>query len=242
LLSETDLKGWLHRSELTQLDKLLLILAEAKKPSKVREIVARAKTVGLKITSRWNPSSTLSRSKGLAINTPTGWEITEAGKSHLRTLGVTSISPAAAQVAVDLRAHLPKMSDGDTRAFVEEAIKCYELALYRSAAVMSWLAAVHVLYRHVVHSYLTPFNAEASRVDNKWKAAKTIDDLGRMKEYDFLDRIAGISMIGKSVKDELHARLKFRNGCGHPNSMKVGQNAVAAHIEALMQNVFDKFQ
>lgn len=242
MLNETELKSWLHRSELSQRDKLLLVLAAADRPCQVREIIDRAKSVGLKITSRWNPSSTLARSKGLAINTPIGWEITEAGKLHLRNLGVTKISPAAAQVAVDLRTHLPKIGDGDTRAFVEDAIKCYELELHRAAAVMSWLAAVHVLYRHVIRTHLAAFNAEAVRVDGKWKAAKTIDDLGRMKEYEFLERIAAISVIGKNVKDELQARLKFRNACGHPNSMKIGPNAVANHIELLMLNVFDVFK
>uniref|UniRef100_UPI001C09C1CE hypothetical protein n=1 Tax=Acinetobacter baumannii TaxID=470 RepID=UPI001C09C1CE len=63
----------------------------------------------------------------------------------------------------------------------------------------------------------------------------------RMKEAEFLDRIAAIGMIGKNVKAQLLAGLNLRNGCGHPNSLKVGANAVAAHIEMLLLNVFDKF-
>jgi hypothetical protein len=189
----------------------------------------------------WNLSASLGRSKGQAIRTPEGWEITEAGKQHLRNLGVTKISPAAVQVATDLRAELPKISNDDTRLFVEEAIKCYEAELYRSAIVMSWLAAVDVLHRFVHQKYLAEFNAEAKRVDSRWKYAKTTDDLGRMAEADFLDRIAGISVVGKNVKKELKDCLDRRNGCGHPNSLKVGANTAAHHIEILLLNIFKAF-
>ncbi|MCJ2105912.1 hypothetical protein MKK70_11100 [Methylobacterium sp. E-041] len=133
------------------------------------------------------------------------------------------------------------IKDDTTRAFVAEAIQCHESGLYRSAIVMSWLAAVSVLHNEVMANYLAAFNAEAKRVDGKWKAAATTDDLGRMKEVDFLDRIVAIGIIGKNVKAQLASGLTLRNGCGHPNSLKVGANVVAAHIEMLLMNVFDKF-
>lgn len=62
-----------------------------------------------------------------------------------------------------------------------------------------------------------------------------------MKEYNFLQILCAISVFGKSVKDELEACLKIRNGCGHPNSLKVGESRVASHIESLMLNVFSKY-
>jgi hypothetical protein len=60
-------------------------------------------------------------------------------------------------------------------------------------------------------------------------------------ERDFLDRIAALSIIGKNVKQELEKCLERRNGCGHPNSRRLGQNTVAHHIEVLLLNVFEKF-
>jgi hypothetical protein len=105
LLTEDDLKQWLHK-ELRQLDKLLLILATFDVPVKVAGIRERAAEAGLKMGKSWNPSATMSRSKGLAINVPDGWEITDSGRNHLRNLGISSLSPAAVQVAFDLRAHL----------------------------------------------------------------------------------------------------------------------------------------
>src|SRR5262249_4748656 len=106
---------------------------------------------------------------------------------------------------------------------------------------MSWLAAVHVLKREVHRNHLAPFNAEAVRVDNRWKPAKTLDDIGLMKEADFLDRIVAISLIGKNVKDELQQCLKRRNGCGHPSSLKIGEAMVTSHIEVLLLNILQPF-
>jgi hypothetical protein len=92
---------------------------------------------------------------------------------------------------------------------------------------MSWLAAMHVLKSEVIEHHLLEFNTEAQSVDSKWRPAKTTDGLGLMKEHDFLDRVASISMVGRNVKDELQKCLRLRNSCGHPNSLKLGANAVA---------------
>ena len=240
MLTPDDLKNWLHR-DLKQSDKILLVLATFDMPCQVKDIKKRASDAGLKVVAKWNVSKILGRTSGLAISTPTGWELTDTGKHYLRKLGVSTISPAAGQVAIDLRKILETITDDDTHAFAEEAIRCYELECYRSAIVMSWLAAIDVLKKEVHANHLAAFNAEAARVNAKWKTAKTTDDIGEMKEFEFLDRIARISVIGKNVKDELHKCLKTRNGCGHPNSLKIGQNAVANHLEVLLLNVFQKF-
>lgn len=240
MLETDELKLWLHK-ELGRLDKLLLILSSFDDAVQLTDIRERAKVAGFRIPPKWNESQILGASKGKAVRAPEGWELTDAGKIHLRSLGVSKVSPAAMQVAVDLRAHLDKITDAETSDFVEEAIKCHEAELYRSAIVMSWLGAMDILHKHVHVNHLATFNAEAKRVNSRWKTAKTPDDLGRMGESDFLDRIAAISVIGKNPKEELQKALGLRNGCGHPNSLKVGVNKSAAHIETLLQNVFEKF-
>jgi len=127
-------------------------------------------------------------------------------------------------------------------AIVEEAINCFEYRLYRVAVVSSWIAAVQVLQQPVYAHHLAAFNIEALRVDAKWKPAKTTDDFGRMKESEFLDRLVALSVIGKDIKRELVDCLDRRNGCGHPNSMKLGSNTVAHHLEILLLNIFKVFQ
>lgn len=239
MLTSVELKQWLHK-DLSRLDKVLLVLATQHEPVAVGKIHELADGAGFRAMRKWNVSATLRASKGKAIRT-SGWELTDAGRMHVRSLGVASISPAAMQVAVDLRNYLTKIIDPQTRDFVEEAIKCHEAELYRSAIVMSWLGAVDVLQKHVHQRRLAEFNAEAARVNNKWRTAVSQDDIGKMGEGDFLDRIEALSIIGKNVKAQLKACLDLRNGCGHPNSLKVSVNKSAAHIETLLQNVFEKF-
>ena len=207
----------------------------------MRDIRARAKEAGFRVPKTWNPSDVLRRSKGLAIRPPEGWEITDAGKQRLENLGVVKAGPKAIRVAADLRGELSNVADPAIRSFVEEAIGCYEAEFYRSAIVMSWVAAVAVLHNHVHAERLAEFNAEARRMDAKWRDAKTTDDLGRMKEADLLDRIHALSIIGKDVKKELKNCLDLRNSCGHPNSLRIGANTAARHVEMLLLNVFRKF-
>ncbi|MBC7752575.1 MAG: hypothetical protein H7Z73_12850 [Candidatus Saccharibacteria bacterium] len=154
--------------------------------------------------------------------------------------GVTSNSVSKA-VTSDLRNHLIEIPNLTTRIFVEEAVKCLEFKLYRSAIITSWVGAISTLYDEIVKSHLSTFNNEATKRHSKWQSAKTADDLARMKEYDFLQILVAISVIGKNVKDELESCLKLRNGCGHPNSLVVGELKTSAHIETLIQNIFSKF-
>ena len=106
--------------------------------------------------------------------------MSEKGHARLEELGVSKLPAAAAKIAQDLRKHMANIKDDTTRAFVEEAIRCHEVALYRSAIVMSWVAAVAVLQQEVVAKHLAPLNAEAARIDKKWKPATTTDDIGKM--------------------------------------------------------------
>ena len=127
----------------------------------------------------------LGRSKGLAINTQKGWEITNAGKEHLGNLGVTKISAAAIQVVADLREEPLRIRDKNTHSYLEEAVCCYEAGFHRSAIVMSWVGAVAVLHKYVYENHLTEFKREAKRVDSKRKVVNTIDDFVKIKEADF---------------------------------------------------------
>lgn len=239
-LNDAQLKLWLQKDGLQRLDKILLVLSSMTTPSTVSAIKSKSRSVGCNI-DKWNVSDILARGKGSTLKISDGHELAEKGKARLKDLGLETISAAAVQVASDLRKHLSNIKDKDTRAFVEEAIMCYEARLFRSAIVMSWLAAVDILKKEVVANHLSAFNAEAKRLNAKWKDATNADEIGAMNEGDFLNRLTAISVIGKNRKQRLEQALTLRNGCGHPNSLKVGQNEVAAHVEALLQNVFEVF-
>lgn len=237
-----SLKNLLHQSGFSKTDKLLLCISfDVKTPKSVAEIKEIAKQGGFRQMDKWNVSSLLSRSAGLAIRTDNGWELTNVGKERVIQLAGAAITDFSPKVASRLRSHLSSISNHDTAAFLEEAIRCYETKLYRSAVVLSWVGAMSVLYDYVLLHKSAAFNAEAVKRNPKWKVVTISDDFANMKEYDFLQVIQSISVIGKSVKDELEGCLKFRNGCGHPNSLKIGESRVSGHIESLLLNVFSKF-
>lgn len=241
MLDRSALKECLSRTDLTRSDKVLLILAvDSNSPKQVAQIRGIANETGLPKAKRWNLSDILAHSGGLAVRVKEGWELSGTGKHRVSGLLGSSSTPAS-KAATALRETLASIKDTGTRAFLLEAIECFEHDLYRAAVVLSWVGALSLLYSEVVRSHLPAFNAEATKRDPKWRLAKNEDGLARMKEHDFLDIIEALSVIGKSVKDELQACLKLRNGCGHPNSLKIAESRVASHIEVLLLNVFKRF-
>lgn len=248
MLPREALKDLLSQKALSNTEKILICLAvEADKggPKAVKEIRELAVTSGLRAAKKWNVSAILAKAKELAVRAEGGWELTAKGSQFVAKVAGPLMNSPIPKVASSLRAHLVKIANVDSQAFVEEAIACFEAHQYRGAVVLSWVGAVSVIFDHVVKCHLAAFNAEAiSRTatsKHPWHPAKTADDLARMKESEFLVVVEKISIIGKSVKKQLENCLDLRNGCGHPNSLKLADHVVSSHIELLMLNVFSKF-
>lgn len=242
MLAAESLKDLVNQPDYSRKEKLLICMSTgAASPKAAGEIRALAVDAGCTEAKRWNVSDILARAKGLAIRTRDGWELTGPGRQRVGELVGSYVGTVAPRVAPGLRHHMTAVVEAETKAFLDEAVKAFEAGLYRAAVVLSWVGAVAVLQDHVVNHRLADFNAEASRRDSKWKRAKTRDDLSRLKESEFLHILEGLSVVGKSVKQELEGCLRLRNGCGHPNSLKIGEAKVAAHLETLIQNVFSQF-
>jgi len=243
LLNIQQLKDLLQDPDISNRDKILLILAvEIEKPKKITEIKEIAKVSGFRTIDKLNVSDYLIKSKGMAICTTYGWELTTSGKKYLvKERKIDTAAKIITQTATSLRTYISSITDPDTTNFLNEAVSCFENKSYRAAVVLSWVGAMSLLQNYVIDKYLAPFNTEASRRDSRWKPAKTTDDLSRMKESEFLNIIAYLSIIGPNMKQELDKCLNLRNSCGHPNSLVIAENTVAAHIEILILNVFTKF-
>lgn len=242
MLAKEQLKNLLNKKGFSNTDKLLLCLStDNSSPKQVKEIKEIAKASGLRESAKWNISSLLSRSNGKAILAGGGWELTTDGRDYVGDLVGPLVSTPVINVASSLRIHLSKIHNSEVKSFIEEGIECFERGLYRSAVVLTWAGAISLLQHLVIDAHLPSFNTEALRRDTKWRTAKTTDDLGRMKEHDFLQICESLSIIGKNVKQELEKQLKLRNACGHPNSLVISENVTAAHVEILMLNVFAKY-
>lgn len=241
MLDDKNLKAALHTAGITSTDKLLIVLfAGGDKPQAVKDVRSKAVAHGVRGAKDWNISQLLGASKGRAILVTGGWELTEAGVQHLAALGIAGES-IVTQQATTLRKLLPKIVSEKNRDFISEAVSCYERKNLRAAAVLSWIGAVSILYDHVMQHAHAKFSNEWVKRNPKNKPITTVDDLSDIKEDAFLDVLHAISVIGKSIKDELKGCLKFRNGCGHPNTLVVGEARVAAHLETLINNVYVKF-
>jgi hypothetical protein len=237
------LKEVLAAREFTRIHKILFCLAadDADGAQSVGQIRTRAASLGLRAAAGWNISDMLRSVTELAIRTAEGWELTSSGQALVRQLAGVPARSAIQPHADALRALLPKIGSANTVAFVEEAIGCAESKHYRAAVVLAWVGAVAVLYDHVVRFKLAEFNSEALRRNGKWKEARTVDDLARLPEYDFLQIAEAIGVFGKNTKQELEGALKLRNACGHPSSLRIGETRAAAHVETLVLNVYAVF-
>ncbi len=242
-LSEEDAKRLVHFDKRSRLEQLLILLATTETAVSVREITEVASRCGVRTVSKWNVSDILRKSNGLAILTESGWEITPRGEQQIAAIARVGLQHLAVKKTIaDVRQHVGRISSRDAREFIEEAISCFEGGQFRAAVVFSWVGAVSVMYAYVTAHLLQTFNAEARRRDSRWKDARNADELGRMKEHDFLDVVEAIGAIGKNVKQTLQNQcLSMRNACGHPNSLKISENNVAAHLDTLVLNVYSKF-
>lgn len=247
LIHKEQLTACLHKKRLGQLDILLVIMSvEANNAKKVITIKTLGRSAGLPELSKWNVSTILKRSKGLAIRLPEGWILSSNGKKHVNNLGVISSLKTLKTVnmATQLKRDLKLIHNVDSKAFLKEAILAFETNLLRSCVVLSWVGAVSLLYDHIMGSRLSQFNTESKRRFPRWKDAIIKDDLSRMQERDFLEIIGSppLSIIGKNLKLELiNTCLQLRNSCGHPNSLKIGVNRVASHLEILIKNIYNQF-
>lgn len=242
-LDKNDFHSALLSSEFTRMDKLLTLLFwDGEKAKAKKTIQELASSNGLQECQNWNVSDILGKAKPYAISTKEGWAITVKGKDYLKSKKILTEKKSIVKNDIeDIKQLLPKIKNPDTVSFLEEAISCLETNQKRAAVVFSWVGAVSILHDHVINHHLTAFNAEALKRDSKWKTAKNSDDLGKMKEHDFLNILESLSIIGKNVKQELQSCLQLRNGCGHPNSLSFGLRKVSAHLETLILNVYSKY-
>lgn len=242
MLPSSVLKDLLHIRGLTRGEQVLLCLAvDAATPRSVADIKRLAQSAGLRRVRDWNVSDMLARMNGQAVRTDQGWELTSAGRNAAAALlSRHSIAPTVAP-ANAIRSLLARITSTSARDFVGEAVACLEFGQLRAAVVFSWVGGVALLQERVIAHHLAPFNLEAKRRDAKWKDAASVDELAKMKEFDFLQVLESISVIGRNAKLELESCLKLRNACGHPNSLSIAGHRVASHLEILLLNVYVPF-
>jgi len=238
-LKKSEIEEILLSTSVTQKDKVLLILSIESKPLSTNQIREIAIAKGVRDAKKWNISDSLLKLNNYVIKSKEGWEISLKGREHFSKK--KKQTPRINQAEKGLRSNLKSIKNKRTIDFVSESITNLETKSLRSAVVLSWIGAMSILYEHTFTKYLALFNTELVRRSPKHKIVTTLEDFSEIKEYDFLQILGAISVLSKNVKQELENCLKLRNGCGHPNSLLIGEERVAAHIEILILNVYSKF-
>ena len=240
-LSYSTFREWIEDiviSDIPNRDKLLCLLAGFDEPQRVRDLRAYGISVGFRRLRSLNVSDILRKSAPFTVNLPDGWKLTNSGYEYLRNHGLNVSHAPDPKPVASLRSASEALPDLRTQTFVREAVTCHEHGLYRAAVIMSWIGAVSMLQGHVFDRHLGRFNEVAFEKERKWSQAKTTDDLSRLGESRFLDRLTDISVISSDVKKELGRCLDRRNSCSHPNSYVIGEQTSAHHLEVLINNVF----
>lgn len=243
VLSEDQAKKFVHSKNIGRLDQVLTLLATNRDGKTINELRKTASVCGLRSASKWNISDILRKSNGCAILVGKKWEITDEGCVLVAKLADIRLSSTVVRKSVaDVRKQLCSVGSIDAKQFIEEAVCCFENGQLRAAVVFSWIGAVSIMQNKVFNEALQTFNKEMRRRDAKWKDVRNCDEFWRVKEHDFLDILEAIGLIGKNVKQTLQNQcLSLRNACGHPNSLRISENNVAAHIDTLILNVYSKF-
>lgn len=253
MFDEQQFLDWLHDEQLSLRDKLLLCLAWDDCSEKTEVMIYNmAEDRGWPIFRNSQSISLLglcgqyleSETKGYAVKVGSTWKLISKGKEHVSLMVAKLTKQSVAVAASTLRDVLESIPNDEAGRFVEEAIRDVEHESYRSAVVLSWCGAIALLRDYILRnqSLLDAFNAEAMRRNPKWKDAQIHDDFGRMKEFDFLQVLQAVcAEVSKDLKQQLENSLKFRNSCGHPNSLEIDPHMVQAHVAMLARNVFAKF-
>jgi hypothetical protein len=230
---------------------VLLLLSHVEQPAPIMRIRDKSVRIGFRTVTQWNLSAILKSAAddGLVAQLADGWRLLAPGAKSIES-HYNPEAPIIAETRHSLKAHSEKIVDPQRRAFVDEAIKCFDVEAYRAAIVFSWVGAAHIIQEHIVANHLTAFNAAGAAraakalpksAASKFVPVKTIKDFGPIGEADMLQLCQDAGILHKAEKNILQERLDLRNQCGHPNPLQIAEHAVASHIEILMLNVYSKY-
>jgi hypothetical protein len=150
---------------------------------------------------------------------------------------------AALQSLEDAVAEAP----ADYRAYLEEAVACYDNGLFRAAILMVWAAVMEHLYmtaasrRDGVKGF-EKVNKTRFGGSKNYRQIKKRDDFLYLREYDFIQLGEDAGMFNRNARKLLHEKLDLRNRCGHPTKYKPGREEAVIFVESLLLNVLGGHQ
>jgi hypothetical protein len=173
------------------------------------------------------------------------------GMNEVETYLGTKARPEA-EVDALLKSAIPylerviaKLSNGNQRKFLVEAIACLGVDAKRATVIMTWACTVSHLYEHILANKLRldAFNAALGRRSDKFAklAIGTYDDFGDIPESIFIEVCRSARLVSNDVRKILDEKLGVRNTCAHPSGVEIHKTKVINFIEDLVDNVLTKY-
>jgi len=176
------------------------------------------------------------------IRGPAGVRLERSRESELRK--TLRASPPRIEASQLLRALSPKVATAQEKAFLKEAIDCYEIGARRAAVVMTWLLTVHHLFEYVLRHQLPAFNAVLAKNTDKRVRITTvtcIDDFSEIPEGKLIELLRSARIISNDVRRILDTKLGIRNSAAHPSSVTLSEVKATDFIVDLVENVVRKY-
>ncbi|GAK59286.1 hypothetical protein U27_06263 [Candidatus Vecturithrix granuli] len=155
-----------------------------------------------------------------------------------------SVRDGHTEALKNLQELLRKVKNPQENDFLQEAIKCFEVAALRATVIMVWNLTIDHLYEYILANKIIDFNRElAKNTDRRIKitAITQKDDFSEIPENKFLEFCRAGNIISNDVRKILDTKLGIRNTCAHPSNIKIYESKVIDFIEDLVSNVVLKF-
>jgi len=148
--------------------------------------------------------------------------------------------PTARNLASSLRGTLAAISDPVVKAYLEEAIACFEFGQLRSALIMSWCVAYGLFRAWLFRNHLAALNAEMA----KWKTpftVKTLDDFQELTEGSVIDTARKAGILTKEQTKTLKQLLDQRNSYAHPTLKAITPSVSEAFIDITLREIVPSY-
>ncbi len=174
------------------------------------------------------------------IKEKNGFKLARSIRTELdKKYGVHQSVVQTSKLLFELRGNIPDLAEQN---FLNEAIKCYQIAAFRACIVMTW----NLTFSHVLHwilkdpTRLADFNIAISKRYPK-KANLTIskyDDFGdELTEREVVEICSKAGLMNSGIIKILREKLDKRNTAAHPSSVAIVQSQADDAVTDLVNNV-----
>jgi hypothetical protein len=167
------------------------------------------------------------------------WNLTDSGRERVRVL--LGLPKADVEIEHDvgtLEDVVARITDDDTRDYLEEGLKCLQVGALRACTVFLWVAAIRTIHASMMTKGVKSVTAALQKHDLKARPIKSLDDFAHVKDATALLAAKELGILDKNQKDTLTEALNLRNRCGHPGKYRPGVKKVSAFVEDITSIVF----